>query len=216
MPGRYVQPRGRCKLGSALRENALLDGSGLSYYRSTAFTTLVLKTQSSGHWTIQGIETQASYNGSMRPRIYIDTSVIGGCEDDEFRVHSRQLMEQFVRGDSVLVASLLTLQELAAAPKAVRDHLGHVPENHIEILQLDADAQRLSGLYIEEGVLSKKMLADAQHIAMATIARVDVLVSWNFKHIVNLFRIHGYNSVNIRLGYPILEIRAPREVIDDA
>jgi len=54
---------------------------------------------------------------------------------------------------------------------------------------------------------------DAQHIAMATIRRVDVLVSWNLKHIVNLERIHGYNSVNLRLGYPLLEIRTPAEVL---
>ena len=59
------------------------------------------------------------------------------------------------------------------------------------------------------------MRADAQHIAIATVARVDVLVSWNFKHIVNLHRIHGYNSVNLRRGYPTLEIRAPREVLPD-
>lgn len=59
------------------------------------------------------------------------------------------------------------------------------------------------------------MRADAQHIAIATVARVDVLVSWNFKHIVNLERIHGYNSVNVRLGYPMLEIRTPRAVIGD-
>ncbi|GMR24207.1 MAG: hypothetical protein BMS9Abin37_2725 [Acidobacteriota bacterium] len=59
------------------------------------------------------------------------------------------------------------------------------------------------------------MRADAQHIAMATVARADVLVSWNFKHIVNLHRIQGYNSVNLRRGYPILEIRAPREVLLD-
>lgn len=62
--------------------------------------------------------------------------------------------------------------------------------------------------------MSKKSRVDAQHIATATISRVDVLVSWNFKHIVNLEKIHGYNSVNLRLGYPILEIRTPIEVID--
>lgn len=59
------------------------------------------------------------------------------------------------------------------------------------------------------------MLADAQHIAIATVARVDVLVSWNFKHIVNLQRIRGYNSVNLRKGYPLLEIRTPRELLTD-
>jgi len=59
------------------------------------------------------------------------------------------------------------------------------------------------------------MLADAQHIAIATVARVDVLVSWNFKHLVNLFQIHGFNSVNLRRGYPMLEIRIPWEVVPD-
>jgi len=49
---------------------------------------------------------------------------------------------------------------------------------------------------------------------LATINRADVLISWNFKHIVNLKRIHGYNAVNLKLGYPILEIRSPKEIID--
>ena len=56
------------------------------------------------------------------------------------------------------------------------------------------------------------MFADAQHIAMATVAKVDALVSWNFKHVVNLPRIHRYHTVNARFGYPTIEIRSPREV----
>jgi hypothetical protein len=59
------------------------------------------------------------------------------------------------------------------------------------------------------------MRADALHIALATVARVDVLVSWNFKHIVNLARIHAYNAVNLKRGYPLLEIRTPREIVED-
>ena len=99
------------------------------------------------------------------------------------------------------------------APEAVRRCLKQVPEENIMPLQLDAEATELAEAYISEGVLTPTMRADAQHIAMATIARVDVLVSWNFKHIVNLERIHGYNSVNLRRGYPLLEIRSPREVL---
>ena len=149
----------------------------------------------------------------MKARIYVDSSVIGGCEDDEFAEDSLRLMECFVRGDFVLVASVLTIQELAAAPDEVRKHLAAVPEAHIETLQLDAEATELAETYIAEGVITASMRADAQHIAIATVARVDVLVSWNFKHIVNLQRIRGYNSVNLRKGYPTLEIRAPREVL---
>jgi hypothetical protein len=151
----------------------------------------------------------------MKPRIYTDTSVLGGCEDEEFAEHSLRLMDAFVRGEFVLVLSSLTVQELAVAPAEVRRRLAAVPEAHIETLQLNAEAKELGEAYLDAGVLPAKMRADAQHIAMATVGRVDVLVSWNFKHIVNLRRIHGYNSVNLRKGYLMIEIRTPREVLPD-
>lgn len=151
----------------------------------------------------------------MRSRIYADTSVLGGCEDEEFAEHSIRLLEAFVRGELILVLSTLTLQELATAPAGVRRRLVSVPEAYIEVLQLDGEARELAEAYIAAGVVNAKMRADAQHIAIAAVARVDVLVSWNFKHIVNLERIHGYNSVNLRKGYPVIEIRTPREVLSD-
>jgi len=151
----------------------------------------------------------------MKLRIYTDTSVLGGCEDELFAEHSVRLMKGFVRGERVLVLSSLTVQELAAAPAEVRRRLAAVPEAHIETLQLDAEAKELAEGYVAAGVLSAKLRADAQHIAIATVGRVDVLVSWNFKHIVNLQRIQGYNSVNLRAGYPMIEIRTPREVLSD-
>jgi len=80
----------------------------------------------------------------MRSRIYTDTSVLGGCEDEEFADHSVRLMEGFVRGEHVLVVSSLTVQELTAAPAEVRKRLATVPEAHIETLQLDAEAKELA------------------------------------------------------------------------
>ena len=151
----------------------------------------------------------------MAARIYTDTSVIGGCEDEEFRVHSRRLMEAFVRGDLRLVLSELTLRELEPAPVAVREVLAAVPEGSIEVVRLTPAADALARRYVAEGILKANMLADAQHIAMATIANVDALVSWNFRHVVNLPRIHGYHGVNAKLGYPTIEIRSPREVLAD-
>lgn len=146
-------------------------------------------------------------------RIYTDTSVIGGCEDEEFRYHSRRLMTAFARGDSTLVLSELTLQELEVAPPAVREVLVSIPDENIELVRLTPAADALARRYVEEGILKANMLADAQHIAMATLMEVDVLVSWNFKHVVNLSRIQAYRSVNTRLGYPTIEIRSPREVL---
>ncbi len=151
----------------------------------------------------------------MKIRIYTDTSVLGGCEDEEFAEHSIRLMEGFVRGEHILVLSGLTVQELTGAPVEVRRRVASVPEAHIETLQLDAESRELAEAYVVAGVLTAKMRADAQHIAMATVGRADVLVSWNFKHVVNLQRIHGYNSVNLRKGYPMIEIRTPREVLSD-
>jgi hypothetical protein len=97
----------------------------------------------------------------------------------------------------------------------VRAILAGVPAVHIEPLPLSPEAEELAAAYIADGAVGPHMRADALHIALATIARVDVLVSWNFKHIVNLKRIHAYNAVNLRHGYPLVEIRTPREVPGD-
>ena len=126
----------------------------------------------------------------MKPRIYTDTSVLGGCEDEEFREPSRRLLEAFEGGDLTLVLSELTLRELEAAPEGVRVVLGRVPAAHIEALALSAEAEDLAAAYIEDDAIGENMRADALHIALATVAS-DVLVSWNFKHIVNLKRIHA-------------------------
>jgi hypothetical protein len=148
----------------------------------------------------------------VKQRIYTDTSVLGGCEDDAFREPSRRLLDAFQRGDLTLVLSELTVRELETAPEAVRTVLALVPRGHIEVLALSQEAEDLASAYIEDGAIGASMRADALHIALATVARVDVLVSWNFKHIVNLRRIRAYNAVNLKRGYPLLEIRSPREV----
>ncbi|MDP3912684.1 MAG: hypothetical protein Q8R96_02970 [Bacteroidota bacterium] len=83
-----------------------------------------------------------------------------------------------------------------------------------ERVQLTEEAIKLADKYIAEGVVGKSSLEDCRHIALATISRVDVLASWNFRHIVNLDRIKGYNSVNYRLGYPMIEIRSPKDLLN--
>lgn len=88
-----------------------------------------------------------------------------------------------------------------------------MPQDYRQEIAFTREASELAERYINARVIGGSMRTDAQHIATATVHRVDVLVSWNFKHIVNLPRIHGYNSVNLREGYPTLEIRSPQEVI---
>ena len=107
----------------------------------------------------------------------------------------------------------MVLFELEGAPEDVKDVLHGIPQGSIEYVFLNEESLSLAGTYLKEDVIAENSIADARHIAIATIERVDVLVSWNFKHIVNLNRIHLVNSVNLKLGYPLIEIRSPLEVI---
>jgi len=124
-------------------------------------------------------------------------------------------MQRFISGEAILVVSDVMIAELAGAPDHVQAVLRDVIPTNVEYVALNDEATRLAEEYVRQGALSPRMIADAQHIAVATVARVDVLVSWNFKHIVNLDRIHKYNSVNLREGYALLEIRSPQEVLQD-
>lgn len=150
----------------------------------------------------------------MKQRIYLDTSVIGGCLDKEFEEWSRQLFNEFTTGNKTAVISDITLSELEFARHEVRDLLKRIPEIHKEYVFNDQETEELANAYITEGVVTQKFYEDALHIALATIHKVDVLVSWNFKHIVNLGRIKQYNGVNLILGYSLLEIRNPRDVLN--
>jgi len=149
----------------------------------------------------------------MKLRAYVDTSVIGGCLDEEFKQASTGLVNGFGRGEMIAVISELTILELEDAPEEVQAVLEEIPEDHTEYVELTREARDLAERYISEGVIGKRSLVDAEHIALATTNRVDVLVSWNFRHIVNLERIHGFNAVNLKTGYPLLEIRSPWEVM---
>jgi PIN domain nuclease of toxin-antitoxin system len=151
----------------------------------------------------------------IKQKIYIDTPVIGGCFDDEFSEVSNRLFEEFKSGRKVAVVSNITTFELEKAPENVKNKLNEIPEQFIEKVILSVEAEELSNKYISENVISPNFIEDARHIAIATIMKIDVLASWNFKHIVNLKRIHGYNAVNLKEGYQLLEIRSPMEVLDE-
>lgn len=145
--------------------------------------------------------------------MYIDTSVIGGCLDEEFERWSKILFDEFRSGIKIAVVSDLTLRELEESPEEVREILRDLPLEFIEYAFLTDEAITLANTYIKYGVVSERHLIDAQHIAIATIERVDVLVSWNFKEIVNLERIRKFNAINLMVGYHLLEIRSPLEVL---
>lgn len=147
-----------------------------------------------------------------KQRIYIDTSLIGGCFDDEFRIYSVKLFNRINLGLIEAVISEVTLKELENAPKSVQQIITDIDEDNITILQSSEEINDLAFEYISNKIVTNKYFEDALHIAYATYFDVDVLVSWNFKHIVNFNKIKLFNSVNLKEGYKALEIRSPKEL----
>ena len=150
----------------------------------------------------------------MKQRIYIDTSVVGGYFDEEFKEATIKLFERFDLDELILVVSDLLDIELLRAPQQVRELLSKYPAEKFVRIEMSKEAEVLAETYVRAGVVGKTSLEDCRHIALATINKVDVLASWNFKHIVNLDRIKGYNSVNLRFGYIMLEIRSPKDLVN--
>ena len=147
----------------------------------------------------------------MKQKLYIDTSVFGGYFDEEFSEHTIPLFERIKNGEFVLLYSSVTQDELENAPEKVKDLVKSLKAEFTEYIETTDETLGLAAEYISEKVVGQTSYADCLHIALATINRADFLVSWNFKHIVNIERIKGYNSINIKNGYKQLEIRSPRE-----
>jgi hypothetical protein len=83
----------------------------------------------------------------------------------------------------------------------------------LKYFSTNEEAVLLHDAYLAAGVVGPGSDDDAQHVANATVARADMIVSWNFKHIVHFQKIRGYNAVNLREGYALLAIHTPTEVI---
>lgn len=132
----------------------------------------------------------------MKQRIYIDTSVVGGYFDEEFSADTLPFFERIKNGEIIVILSDILEVELLRVPEFVRELLTTMPDEQIERIRLSPEAIELADKYIEAKVVGKTSRADCQHIAIATVCKADVLVSWNFKHIVNLEKIRGYNGIN--------------------
>ncbi|MBC8204986.1 PIN domain protein [bacterium] len=144
----------------------------------------------------------------------MDTSVFGGCFDDEFSESSRKLFDEIKAGRFILVVSVTTLRELAYAPPRIWRLLEELPEEFIEVIAYSDEIRTLRDAYINAGVVGSANLFDAEHIASASVANVDLIVSWNFRHIVNFRKIRGYHAVNLVQGYHPISIHSPNEVIE--
>jgi predicted nucleic acid-binding protein len=147
------------------------------------------------------------------PRIYLDTSVFGGCFDEEFAKESLRLIEEIMAGKFRLVVSKTVLAELVGAPACVRGEFEKIPKQRVETVGSNLEVEALKQAYLDAQVVGPASATDAEHIATATVAQADMIVSWNFKHIVHYEKIAGYLSVNMRLGYGAIGIFSPKEMV---
>jgi len=143
----------------------------------------------------------------------VDTSVIGGCLDAEFADASEKFMRLVESGAVRLLVSELMIAELRRAPVEVQRVLERVPQGIMEELPTTDQSRALRDAYLAAGVVGPSHINDAHHVALASVARADMIVSWNFKHIVHYDKIRGFNAVNLREGYPLLAIYSPLEVV---
>ena len=152
---------------------------------------------------------------AARPlRVYVDTSVFGGVHDQEFREPSERFFTAVRGGAFVVLVSEALVVEIASAPAVVQATF-EAHRAHMEALETTAEAAGPAEAYLAARVVPATSRVDALHVALASVARADAVVSWNFKHLVQLRRIRGFHAVNVLRGYPLLEIRSPLEVIDD-
>ncbi len=148
-----------------------------------------------------------------RLRIYVDTSVFGGCFDEEFAEDSNQFIRTIIRRRDVILLTELIKLEIENAPSVVKNLYSSLSPAIIENVNLTKEVLELRDQYLKAKIVGLPAIADATHIAAATVFKADVLVSWNFKHIVNFDKIRKYNAVNLMNGYQSLEIRTPKEMI---
>jgi hypothetical protein len=147
-----------------------------------------------------------------RLQVYVDTSVLGGCFEPEFAPWSNGLVADFRAGTFTPILSALLETELRRAPEPVREMYRELLDLAGESVPVSDDALDLLAAYETRRVLGPKFSSDMLHIALATVADVDLLVSWNFKHIVRFDKIRLFNAVNLEQGYKQLSIHSPREV----
>jgi predicted nucleic acid-binding protein len=146
-------------------------------------------------------------------KIYADTSVYGGVFDEEFAEVSQAFFDLVRNGEYTLCVSEVVHQELSVAPEKVNELFQEFLPI-AQLLEIGPDALELQQAYIAEGILTETWYDDALHVALATVAECNVIVSWNFKHIVNFKKIPLFNAVNVLKGYRQIAIHSPLEVIN--
>jgi len=158
-----------------------------------------------------------------KPRIYLETTIFSFYygsevtpEYKQYKADSRAIFGKIKNGEYEAFTSLFTTDELADEPNGEKrlEMLALIPEYSIKVLYPTDETQRLTELYIQEGVVSPAWETDAAHIAMTTVNGLDFIISLNFTHIVRPWTVERVRKVNYREGYKPIGIYKPSEVLE--
>lgn len=154
------------------------------------------------------------------PRVYLETTMFNFCFADdapEKRQDTLRLFEEIKQGKYEPFTSFVVVDEIKKTSDAEKRErmLALITDYDVGVIQDDAEADILAGIYVGEGIIPLRYRDDALHIAVASIAEMHIILSWNFQHIVKLKTRNMVNAINIREGYRTIEICSPKEVIED-
>lgn len=152
----------------------------------------------------------------LLPAYYADTSVVGARFDKDFHEATVLFWEQAREERYRVLVSALVARELLRAPDTVKRFFDTEVARVAELVELTVEMEELAETYLRAEVVPVKFRDDAVHVAAATVSRCRALVSWNFRHLVNIRREDAFNSVNMLEGYPAIRIVSPWEVIEYA
>ena len=149
----------------------------------------------------------------MRLRIYLDTSVVSAYVDNRLPERRQATIEFWsrLRDYEVAISELTVAEVRATEDPGIQEQMARLIDP-FSLLPIEDETRRLAQEYVRRGVFSPGTVEDANHVAVAVVSRQDILVSWNFRHLVNRRRRALINEVNILMGYPTIEILAPPEV----
>jgi len=148
----------------------------------------------------------------LRLRLYLDTSVVSAYLDDRFPQRMQETLDFWdtLAGFEVSISEL-TQAEIRDTGDA-RRRVGLLDLiRGFSVIEVNDEMRALARRYLDRSVLPPSARDDALHVAIAVVSRQDILVSWNFRHLVNRRRRAMINEVNIAAGYPVIEIVAPPE-----
>jgi len=155
----------------------------------------------------------------VRLKLYLDTSVLGAVCDpgpEDRLAATRRILDGLKAGSWDGYISALVLEEVSRAHDSVRRKIATVlDKSPVTVLDESEESVALAQAYIAAGAIPSDYEDDARHIAIATLNDINVIVSWNFRHMVNIERKRRINSVNLREGCPLIDIVSPWEISDE-